>query len=93
MNYSDNLEGPGRTPEEMAAKFRELITVAPTAVERFQLMFNPKTNEQETKTEGALPGRAGRPATSPQEREGHPEHPGSAGQLETCNPGPPEGFS
>lgn len=69
MNDPDCLEGPGRTPEEMAAEWRELDRIAPTPAEKFQLMFNPKTNEQETKTEGALPGGAGRPADGPQERE------------------------
>lgn len=39
------LEGPGRTPEEMAADRRELNRVAPTPADKFQLMFNPKINE------------------------------------------------
>lgn len=39
MTDPNNLEGPGRTPEEMAAAFRELVTVAPTPADRFALMF------------------------------------------------------
>ena len=35
----DNLEGPPRTPEEMAADRRELERVAPTPGDKFRLMF------------------------------------------------------
>ncbi len=35
---SNCLEGPGRTPEEMAENFRELNKVAPTAAEKLMLM-------------------------------------------------------
>lgn len=35
----DNLEGPGRTPEEMARMARDLAAVAPTPAHRFRLMF------------------------------------------------------
>ena len=35
----DCLEGPGRTREEMARDHRELQRVAPTAADKFDLMF------------------------------------------------------
>lgn len=36
----DCLEGPGRSREQMAADRRELLRVAPTAADRFELMFS-----------------------------------------------------
>jgi len=39
MNTDPNcLEGPGRTPEELAENFRELNKVAPTAAEKLMRM-------------------------------------------------------
>ena len=35
----DNLEGPPRSPEEMARNARELDAVAPTPADKFALMF------------------------------------------------------
>lgn len=35
----NNLEGPGRTSEEMAAEHRELNRIAPTPADKLALMF------------------------------------------------------
>jgi hypothetical protein len=46
MNDPDCLEGRGRTPEQMAADHRALQEVAPTAADKFALMFS---NASETR--------------------------------------------
>lgn len=39
LECTNNLEGPPRTPEEMAQNARELDAVAPTPADKFALMF------------------------------------------------------
>ena len=59
MNDPNNLEGLGRTREEMAADARELDRVAPTPAEKFALMFGngerptPLTDQQSIRPESA----------------------------------------
>lgn len=52
------LEGPGRTPEELAENFRELNKVAPTAAEKLMLMTGnlrptPRTDAEEARMRDA----------------------------------------
>jgi hypothetical protein len=59
MNSDPNcLEGPGRTPEELAENFRELNKVAPTAAEKLMLMTGnlrptPRTDAEEARMRDA----------------------------------------
>jgi hypothetical protein len=48
MNDPDCLEGGGRTPEQMAADHRALQEVAPTAADKFALMFGHQRPTPET---------------------------------------------
>lgn len=57
----DNLEGPGRTPEQMAAEHRELDKVAPTPGDKFRLMFGQKAEE----SDGLIPSDLIRDGFSP----------------------------
>lgn len=47
MSDPNCLEGRGRTPDEMAENLRKLDAVAPTAAEKFALMFgHPRTTPE-----------------------------------------------
>lgn len=48
MSDPDCLEGRGRTPEQMAADHRALQEVAPTAADKFVLMFGHQRPTPET---------------------------------------------
>jgi hypothetical protein len=49
MTDPDNLEGPPLTREQLAENFRELQRVAPTAADKFRLMFGqlPLNHDQD----------------------------------------------
>lgn len=52
----NNLEGPGRTPEQAAADWRALREVAPTAGDRFKLMFKGPAITEESYHRDPPPG-------------------------------------
>jgi hypothetical protein len=57
MTDPNNIEG-SRTPEELAANFRELDRIAPTPAEKFALMFGHSPLAQTLLDQGLQDNRA-----------------------------------